>query len=134
MKADDCIGPEVEKLVNSLPDGGVLLIENVRFYKEEEKNEPEFAKKLASLADLYVNDAFGTAHRAHASTEGVTKFLKPSVAGFLLQKVGFSVLTVFGNADGILIVWTVIQSSLEYLFLSMHDLIYFFVNPNYNQF
>jgi len=60
----------------------------VRFYKEEEKNEPEFAKKLASLADLYVNDAFGTAHRAHASTEGVTKFLKPSVAGFLLQKVG----------------------------------------------
>ena len=65
-----------------------FLLENVRFYKEEEKNEPEFAKKLASLADLYVNDAFGTAHRAHASTEGVTKFLKPSVAGFLLQKVG----------------------------------------------
>ena len=89
MKADDCIGPEVEKLVASLPEGGVLLLENVRFYKEEEKNEPEFAKKLASLADLYVNDAFGTAHRAHASTEGVTKFLKPSVAGFLLQKVGF---------------------------------------------
>lgn len=88
VKADDCIGPEVEKLVASLPEGGVLLLENVRFYKEEEKNEPEFAKKLASLADLYVNDAFGTAHRAHASTEGVTKFLKPSVAGFLLQKVG----------------------------------------------
>ncbi|KAH8496696.1 hypothetical protein H0E87_019441 [Populus deltoides] len=86
VKADDCIGPEVEKLVASLPDGGVLLLENVRFYKEEEKNEPEFAKKLASLADLYVNDAFGTAHRAHASTEGVTKFLKPSVSGFLLQK------------------------------------------------
>ncbi|KAG7035307.1 hypothetical protein SDJN02_02102 [Cucurbita argyrosperma subsp. argyrosperma] len=86
VKADDCIGPEVEKLVASLPEGGVLLLENVRFYKEEEKNEPEFAKKLASLADLYVNDAFGTAHRAHASTEGVTKFLKPSVAGFLLQK------------------------------------------------
>ncbi|CAN4102495.1 unnamed protein product [Withania somnifera] len=86
VKADDCIGPEVEKLVDSLPEGGVLLLENVRFYKEEEKNEPEFAKKLASLADLYVNDAFGTAHRAHASTEGVTKFLKPSVAGFLLQK------------------------------------------------
>ena len=88
VKADDCIGPEVEKLVAALPDGGVLLLENVRFYKEEEKNEPEFAKKLASIADLYVNDAFGTAHRAHASTEGVTKFLKPSVAGFLLQKVG----------------------------------------------
>ncbi|PHT77520.1 Phosphoglycerate kinase, chloroplastic [Capsicum annuum] len=86
VKADDCIGPEVEKLVASLPEGGVLLLENVRFYKEEEKNEPEFAKKLAALADLYVNDAFGTAHRAHASTEGVTKFLKPSVAGFLLQK------------------------------------------------
>ncbi|KAK4439558.1 Phosphoglycerate kinase, chloroplastic [Sesamum alatum] len=86
VKADDCIGPEVEKLVASLPEGGVLLLENVRFYKEEEKNEPEFAKKLASLADLFVNDAFGTAHRAHASTEGVTKFLKPSVAGFLLQK------------------------------------------------
>ena len=90
MKADDCIGPEVEKLVASLPDGSVILLENVRFYKEEEKNDPEFAKKLASLADLYVNDAFGTAHRAHASTEGVTKYLKPSVAGFLLQKVGFS--------------------------------------------
>lgn len=86
-KADDCVGPEVEKLVSALPNGGVLLLENVRFYKEEEKNDPEFAKKLASLADLYVNDAFGTAHRAHASTEGVTKFLKPSVAGFLLQKV-----------------------------------------------
>ncbi|KAF3533705.1 hypothetical protein DY000_02043304 [Brassica cretica] len=85
-KADDCIGPEVESLVASLPEGGVLLLENVRFYKEEEKNDPDFAKKLASLADLYVNDAFGTAHRAHASTEGVTKFLKPSVAGFLLQK------------------------------------------------
>uniref|UniRef100_A0A0D6QX53 Phosphoglycerate kinase n=1 Tax=Araucaria cunninghamii TaxID=56994 RepID=A0A0D6QX53_ARACU len=86
VKAEDCIGEEVEKLVASLPEGGVLLLENVRFYKEEEKNDPEFAKKLASVADLYVNDAFGTAHRAHASTEGVTKYLKPSVAGFLLQK------------------------------------------------
>ncbi|GAU43536.1 hypothetical protein TSUD_98560 [Trifolium subterraneum] len=86
IKAEDSIGPEVEKLVASLPDGGVLLLENVRFYKEEEKNDPEHAKKLAALADLYVNDAFGTAHRAHASTEGVTKYLKPSVAGFLLQK------------------------------------------------
>ncbi|KAJ8506854.1 hypothetical protein OPV22_007740 [Ensete ventricosum] len=84
--ANDCIGEEVEKLISALPDGGVLLLENVRFYKEEEKNDPEFAKKLASLADLYVNDAFGTAHRAHASTEGVTKYLKPSVAGFLMQK------------------------------------------------
>ncbi|XP_076935227.1 phosphoglycerate kinase, cytosolic-like [Bidens hawaiensis] len=84
--ADDCIGPEVEKLVAALPEGGVLLLENVRFYKEEEKNDPEFAKKLASLADLYVNDAFGTAHRAHASTEGVAKHLKPAVAGYLMQK------------------------------------------------
>ncbi|KAI4978200.1 hypothetical protein ZWY2020_014754 [Hordeum vulgare] len=86
VMAPDCIGQEVEKLAAALPDGGVLLLENVRFYKEEEKNEPEFAKKLASVADLYVNDAFGTAHRAHASTEGVTKFLRPSVAGFLMQK------------------------------------------------
>ena len=85
--ANDCIGEEVQKLAASLPDGGVLLLENVRFYKEEEKNDPEFAKKLASVADLYVNDAFGTAHRAHASTEGVTKYLKPAVAGFLMQKV-----------------------------------------------
>ncbi|KAJ0099445.1 hypothetical protein Patl1_20827 [Pistacia atlantica] len=84
--ADDCIGEEVQKLVATIPDGGVLLLENVRFYKEEEKNDPEFAKKLALLADLYVNDAFGTAHRAHASTEGVAKYLKPSVAGFLMQK------------------------------------------------
>ncbi|GAB4854727.1 hypothetical protein Ancab_023313 [Ancistrocladus abbreviatus] len=85
IKADDCIGPLVEKLVAQLLEGGVLLLENVRFYKEEEKNEPEFAKKLASLADLYVNGAFGNAHRAHASTEGVTKILTPSVAGFLLH-------------------------------------------------
>ncbi|PSR96574.1 Phosphoglycerate kinase [Actinidia chinensis var. chinensis] len=84
--ADDCIGKEVEKMVAEIPEGGVLLLENVRFYKEEEKNEPEFAKKLASLADLYVNDAFGTAHQAHASTEGVVKYLKLSVAGFLTQK------------------------------------------------
>ncbi|KAJ4964021.1 hypothetical protein NE237_023960 [Protea cynaroides] len=84
--ANDCIGEEVEKMVVAIPDGGVLLLENVRFYKEEEKNDPDFAKKLASLADVYVNDAFGTAHRAHASTEGVAKYLKPAVAGFLMQK------------------------------------------------
>ncbi|KAF7851638.1 hypothetical protein BT93_L3295 [Corymbia citriodora subsp. variegata] len=84
--ANDCIGEEVVKLVAETPEGGVVLLENVRFYKEEEKNDPEFAKKLASLADLYVNDAFGTAHRAHASTEGVAKYLKPAVAGFLMQK------------------------------------------------
>lgn len=85
--ANDSIGEEVQKLVAGLPEGGVLLLENVRFYAEEEKNDPEFAKKLAALADVYVNDAFGTAHRAHASTEGVAKYLKPSVAGFLMQKV-----------------------------------------------
>ncbi|GJM97728.1 hypothetical protein PR202_ga14677 [Eleusine coracana subsp. coracana] len=95
VMANDCIGEEVEKLAASLPNGGVLLLENVRFYKEEEKNDPEFAKKLASVADLYVNDAFGTAHRAHASTEGVTKYLKPAVAGFLMQKL-IRVLTAVG--------------------------------------
>ncbi|KAJ0267012.1 hypothetical protein HA466_0009050 [Hirschfeldia incana] len=84
VMANDSIGERVQKLVAGLPEGGVLLLENVRFYKEEEKNDPEFAKKLAALADVYVNDAFGTAHRAHASTEGVAKYLKPSVAGFSL--------------------------------------------------
>jgi phosphoglycerate kinase len=69
-----------------MKDGDVLLLENVRFYAGEEANDPEFAKQLASVADLYVNDAFGTAHRAHASTEGVTKFLSPSVAGYLIDK------------------------------------------------
>ncbi len=86
LKTDDCIGDEVAAQVNALNNGDVALLENVRFYPEEEKNDPEFAKKLASLADIYVNDAFGTAHRAHASTEGVTKFLSTSVAGFLLDK------------------------------------------------
>ncbi|WIA42154.1 hypothetical protein OEZ86_009421 [Tetradesmus obliquus] len=85
-KLNDCIGEEVEKAVAEAKNGELLLLENVRFYKEEEKNVAEFAQKLAANADIYVNDAFGTAHRAHASTEGVTKFLKPSVAGFLLQK------------------------------------------------
>ncbi|MEG4055843.1 MULTISPECIES: phosphoglycerate kinase [unclassified Microcoleus] len=85
-KTDDCIGDEVAATVAGMQDGDVLLLENVRFYPEEEANDPEFAKKLASVADLYVNDAFGTAHRAHASTEGVTKYLSPSVAGFLMEK------------------------------------------------
>ncbi len=84
--APDCIGPAVEELAANLADGEVLMLENVRFHKEEKKNDPEFAKALAALAELYVNDAFGTAHRAHASTEGVTKSLSPAVAGFLLQK------------------------------------------------
>ncbi|MBN1405288.1 MAG: phosphoglycerate kinase [Candidatus Omnitrophica bacterium] len=84
-KLNDCIGPEVEKAVNDAKDGDVILLENLRFYKEEEKNNPEFAKKLASLGDVFVNDAFGTCHRAHASTEGVTHYLE-SVSGFLVQK------------------------------------------------
>ncbi|HHV94662.1 MAG TPA: phosphoglycerate kinase [Firmicutes bacterium] len=84
-KVDDCIGPEVEKAVSELKDGDVLLLENVRFYPGEKKNDPEFAKSLASLADLYVNDAFGAAHRAHASTAGIAQYL-PAAAGFLLQK------------------------------------------------
>nr|WP_199306687.1 phosphoglycerate kinase [Anabaena sphaerica] len=86
VKTDDCIGDDVAAKVAALQNGQVLLLENVRFYKEEEKNDPEFAQKLAANADFYVNDAFGTAHRAHASTEGVTKFLKPSVAGYLVEK------------------------------------------------
>ncbi|WP_066375347.1 MULTISPECIES: phosphoglycerate kinase [unclassified Anabaena] len=86
VKTDDCIGDEVAAKVAALQNGQVLLLENVRFYKEEEKNDPEFAKKLAANADFYVNDAFGTAHRAHASTEGVTKYLSPSVAGYLIEK------------------------------------------------
>merc|ERR1719460_1786229 len=86
VMAPDCIGDGVAACVAGLADGDVLLLENTRFYKEEEKNVPEFAEKLAASADLFVNDAFGTAHRAHGSTEGVTKFLSPSVAGFLLQK------------------------------------------------
>ncbi len=86
IKCDDCIGEAVAQAVAGMADGDVLLLENVRFYAEEEKNNPEFAQKLAAVADLYVNDAFGAAHRAHASTEGVTKFLKPAVAGFLLDR------------------------------------------------
>ncbi|NLY52092.1 MAG: phosphoglycerate kinase [Firmicutes bacterium] len=84
-KVDDCIGPEVEKAVSDLKDGEVLLLENVRFYPGEKKNDPEFAKSLANLAEIYVNDAFGAAHRAHASTAGVAQYL-PAAAGFLLQK------------------------------------------------
>ena len=83
--AKDVIGPEVEAEVKALKPGEVLLLENVRFYKEEEANDPEFAKTLASYGDIYCNDAFGTAHRAHASTEGVAHYL-PSYAGFLIEK------------------------------------------------
>jgi phosphoglycerate kinase len=84
--ADDCIGPAAEAASRALTDGQVLLVENLRFHPEEEKNDPAFAESLAKLGDMYVNDAFGTAHRAHASTEGVTHFLRPCVAGFLMQK------------------------------------------------
>ncbi|MGB3650796.1 MAG: phosphoglycerate kinase [Rivularia sp. (in: cyanobacteria)] len=86
VKCDDCIGDEVANKVGGMKNGDVLLLENVRFHGEEEKNDSEFAKKLASNADLYVNDAFGTAHRAHASTEGVTHYLSPSIAGYLIEK------------------------------------------------
>jgi phosphoglycerate kinase len=86
VKCDDCIGDEVAAKVGALQNGQVALLENVRFHPEEEKNDPEFAKQLAANADLYVNDAFGTAHRAHASTEGVTHYLSPSVAGYLIEK------------------------------------------------
>lgn len=86
IKCDDCIGEDVTNAINAMGNGDVALLENLRFYPEEEANDAEFAQKLASNADLYVNDAFGTAHRAHASTEGVTHYLSPSVAGFLIEK------------------------------------------------
>ena len=82
----DCIGEEVAKAVESASEGDVILLENTRFYKEETKNDPEFVQKLAAPYDLYVNDAFGSAHRAHASTEGVASVLSPCVSGFLLAK------------------------------------------------
>ncbi|MDF1579237.1 MAG: phosphoglycerate kinase [Desulfuromonadales bacterium] len=86
VMAPDCIGPEVEKLVAAMHVGDVLLLENVRFHKGETDNDPAFAKQLAALADVYVNNAFGTAHRAHASTEGITHFLPQSACGLLLEK------------------------------------------------
>jgi len=83
--ADDCVGPTVEALVGQMHAGDILLLENLRFHAEEEKNDAMFAQQLAQLVDVYVNDAFGTAHRAHASTEGMTKFLPVAVAGLLMQ-------------------------------------------------
>ena len=91
--APDCIGPEAERMAATMPRGDVLLLENLRFHAEEEANDPQFAQALASLADVYVNDAFGSAHRAHASTVGVTAYL-PAVAGFLMEKE----LTFLGQA------------------------------------
>ena len=85
-KTDDCIGDDVAAKVGAMANGDVVLLENARFNAGEEKNDPEFAKALASVADMYVNDAFGTAHRAHGSTEGVTKHLSPCVAGYLIEK------------------------------------------------
>jgi len=85
VMAKDCFGPEVKSQVESLAEGDVLLLENIRYYEEEEENDPKFCRLLAELADIYVNDAFGTAHRAHASTEGIARLL-PAYAGFLLQK------------------------------------------------
>jgi len=90
---DDCEGPQVEEAAQALGPGDVLLLENLRFHPEEEANDPDFAWVLASLADIYVNDAFGTAHRAHASTAGVAAYL-PAVAGFLMEKE----LTFLGKA------------------------------------
>ncbi len=84
-KIDSCVGPEAEKAAASLSEGDILLLENLRFYPEETANDPEFARQLAGLADIYVNDAFGTAHRAHASTAGVAEYL-PSAMGFLIEK------------------------------------------------
>lgn len=84
--APDCVGPEVEKEVAALQNGDVLLLENLRFHPEEEKNDPEFARRLGALAQVYINDAFGSAHRAHASTEGITHFLSPCAAGLLMEK------------------------------------------------
>ncbi|HEX5702287.1 MAG TPA: phosphoglycerate kinase [Pyrinomonadaceae bacterium] len=84
--APDCIGEEVRKMTEQMKDGDVLLLENLRFHPEEEKNDEAFAKELASLCDLYVNDAFGAAHRAHASTAGITKFVEKAAAGLLMEK------------------------------------------------
>lgn len=86
LALSDCIGAEVDSAVNAMKGGEVVMLENARFYKEEEKNAPEFAQKLAKNSSIYVNDAFGTAHRAHASTEGVCKFMEHKVAGFLMEK------------------------------------------------
>ena len=84
--AEDCIGPEAANVVGKMKDGDCLLLENLRFHPQEEKNDSDFAGKLAELADIYVNDAFGSAHRAHASTEGVTRYFNQAVAGFLMEK------------------------------------------------
>jgi phosphoglycerate kinase len=97
--APDCVGDEVEKIVSEMSDGDVVLLENVRFHPEEEANEIDFATKMARLGDIYVNDAFGAAHRAHASTEGVTKHIDQSAAGFLMEKELQYLGTVLENPE-----------------------------------
>lgn len=97
-RVDDCIGEQVQLAVNNLAEGGVLLLENVRFHAEEEKNEQNFARQLANLGDILVNDAFGTAHRAHASNKGVAEFI-PAVAGFLMEKEISMLSQVLGAPD-----------------------------------
>ncbi len=92
--APDCVGEEVKKMVDKLNEGDVILLENVRFHAEETKNDPEFAKQLAELGEVYINDAFGSAHRAHASTEGVTKYIEKCASGYLMKKE----LDYLGNA------------------------------------
>jgi phosphoglycerate kinase len=92
--APDCVGDIAREMARQLESGQVLLLENLRFHPEEEKNDPEFSKQLAALCDVYVNDAFGSAHRAHASTEGITHFVKQSAAGLLMEKE----LTYLGKA------------------------------------
>lgn len=94
--AQDCVGPDVEKAARSLNNGDVLLLENVRFHAEEEKNDPKFSRALANMAELYVDDAFGTAHRKHASTVGIASYL-PAVAGFLLEKEIVELSRLFTN-------------------------------------
>ena len=84
--AKDCVGPEAHSVIDTIKPGDVVMLENLRFHPEEEANDEAFAKELASFGDVYVNDAFGSAHRAHASTEGVTHFLRPAVAGYLMKK------------------------------------------------
>jgi phosphoglycerate kinase len=97
--ASDCVGPEVESQVKALADGDVLLLENLRFHAEEEKNDNDFARRLASLCEVYVNDAFGTAHRAHASTAGIAAFVSQAAAGFLMQKEIESLHHALTNAE-----------------------------------
>ncbi|MBB6478542.1 phosphoglycerate kinase [Spirochaeta isovalerica] len=98
VTAPDCVGDEVEKLAEELKPGEILLLENTRYHKAETKNDPDFAAQLARLGDVYINDAFGAAHRAHASTEGVTKYL-PSAAGFLMEKECRFFDGVLGNPE-----------------------------------